>query len=226
MNGNMNRLETITENLANNLTPGYRRAFPTDKAFDEVLKDASGKGSSAAIDFTSAPLKETGNPLDFAISGEGFFTVGKDNKEYYTRNGHFVVDSKGMLKTDTGLNVIGTDGKPVKFQNDMDVSALSIDPKGNLMVGGQSMAQMKMVTFPDAKLLQRVGTTLFSRPANVKPNPPKELSVSNRSLEGSNTVVFEEMANMMTCMRNYESCTKILKAQDMKEGQTISQLSS
>jgi len=221
MKKEMNRLEVITENLANNSTTGYRRAFPIHRSFDQVLQNASAE----AVDFTSGALRETGNPFDFAINGEGFFAVGKDNKEYYTRNGHFTINAEGRLITDSGLNVLSARSNiPVNIPENLNTANLTIDSKGNLKVGEQVIDQLKLVSFSDPKALSRIGTTLFEKPEGVKAINTSDINVINRSLEGSNTVVFEEMANMITCMRNYETCSKILKSQDAKDAQAIQQL--
>ncbi len=227
MKREMSRLEIITENLANNTTPGFRRAYPVGESFDKLLQQAGRNNDAAAVDFSTGALRETGNPFDFAINGEGFFTVGKENREFYTRNGHFTLGPDGSLMTDSGLNVLDANSRPMKIPNDLNTANLSIDSKGNLKVGENIVGQLKLVAFQDPKALNRVGTALFEKPADTKMEPAKidDFKVMNRSLEGSNTVVFEEMANMITCMRNYETCSKILKAQDGKDGQIIQQLS-
>lgn len=221
----MERLETITENLANNVTPGYRRAFPVSKSFDQTLTSAKAAKPSAAIDFSSGAIKETGNPFDFAINGDGFFAVGKAGKEFYTRNGHFTIGPNGTLMTDYGLNVLSNGSTEIRVQRDVDTSKLTVDSAGNLKAGDQSIGQLKLVQFPDPKALDRVGSTLFAKPQGMEPPKTQGVSVMNRSLEGSNTIIFEEMANMMMCMKNYETCNRMLKAQDAKDGQVIQQLS-
>ena len=125
MKGEGNRMETITENLANNVMPGYRKSFPTQQPFEQVLNNAKTYQGSAAVDFTAGPVKETGNPLDFAITGEGFFTVAKDGKEFYTRNGHFTVSPTGVLKSDSGLNVRGANNNDIMVPKTTDMSKLT-----------------------------------------------------------------------------------------------------
>ena len=87
------RLDACTENLANSMTPGYRRVIATQGKFDDVLRQATADPSKPAnnmvVDFTPGPCHQTDNPLDMAINGKGFFVVQKDGNEYYTRNGTF-----------------------------------------------------------------------------------------------------------------------------------------
>ncbi len=219
----MARLETITDNLANSVTPGYRRAFPLQKTFNQTLTDSKTTENSSAVDFAQGSLRETGNPMDFAIVGDAFFTVGKDNKEYYTRNGHFSLNKNGELVTDSGLKVLGSSGA-INIPDDTDTSRLTVDATGTIKAGDQTIGELKLASFADPRTLNKVGSTLFASPNEVKIQKPQDSTVTNRMLEGSNTVIFEEMANLMVCMRNYESCNKILKAQDSKQGEMIQTL--
>jgi flagellar basal-body rod protein FlgG len=129
------RQDQLSNDLANTATPGYKPDRVSQKAFGELLvrnvADTSYVGSMAAgvrlekqtTDTTPAPLRETDEPLDLAIDGEGYFGVQTSAGVKYTRNGSFTSTPDGTVVDQTGQKVLGKDGKPMKVKADG-----SIDP--------------------------------------------------------------------------------------------------
>lgn len=126
---NQRRLNAVSNNMANQNTPGYQAKKVIGTTFDEELlrqqggiETNIGGGSpiaivaEEAIDFTQGNLKETNRPYDMAISGNGFFVIQGEGQEYLTRNGNFDRDNEGYLVLRGVGRVLGDDG-PIKVDN-------------------------------------------------------------------------------------------------------------
>lgn len=225
--GQNDRLDACTENLANSMMPGYRRIIAKQERFDSYLKEAAGDPAGQAggtspmmIDFSPAPYHATDNPFDMAINGDGFFVVGKDEKEFYTRNGNFTRSPDGTLINSGGLTVLGENG-PIKVPLTTDLTHLSVDANHNLMAGNTVLGRLRVVSFEKPENLNRAGPTLFSAPAGVEARKDAKSTVSNRTLEGSNTSIFEELSEMISCTRAQESCQRMIRTQDQIETKAI-----
>ena len=225
--GYTNRLQSATENLASSATPGYKRSNSEQPSFDAIMKetDAVRSATGSTIDFTSGPLRPTERPLDFAIQGNAFFVVGNDNSDYYTRNGSFRADPNGQLVTLAGLTIKGANGSNITVPSNIDMSTLVVDPDGTLRAGKQHLGQFRIASFSNPGDLERAGPSLFSASPNAKPATTDGSQVINGHLEASNTCVFEEMAELITSVRGFEACQKILTMEDRAEEKMIKELS-
>jgi flagellar basal body rod protein FlgG len=218
--GQNDRLDACTENLANSMMPGYRRLIPTQGKFDAYLK-AANKSSNMVVDFTPGPYHVTDKPFDMAVNGKGFFVLNKDGSEYYTRNGSFARAPDGSLINSGGLTVLGENG-PIKIPANTDLSQVTVDADRNLRVGNKTLARLRIVSFDNQDALSRVGPTLFAAPRDVQAQNDTKSTVSNRTLEGSNTSIFEELSEMVSCTRAQESCQRMIRTQDQIESKAIS----
>ena len=134
----MARQDLLANDLANASTPGYKADRATQHSFAEVLlqNTQSGQtvgslGTGSAItrqvtDFTPAPLRDTGEDLDFAVVGEGFFAVRSAQGVRYTRNGSFQQAANGELTDQLGNRVLGQNGQPVRVAADGSVPPNSL----------------------------------------------------------------------------------------------------
>ena len=133
------RQEQISNDLANASTPGYKAERSSQRSFGQLLLSNSltsagvgPSGTAVAIDrittdFTPQPARETGEPLDLAIAGEGFFAVRTDRGTRYTRNGQFTVSPQGLLSTPAGDPVLGRGGRPIAVGPDGRVDPAAVD---------------------------------------------------------------------------------------------------
>ena len=217
-------MEACTENLANAMTPGYRRVIATQGKFDAFMKQAAsaaGKPTdSLVVDFTPGPCRQTDNPFDMAINGKGFFALQKDGNEYYTRNGTFSRAPDGTLVNSGGLAVAGENG-PIKVPLNTDLSKLSIDSNRTLQADNKPLGRLRIVAFDNPTVLSRVGPTLFAAPAGTPAQADTTSQVTNRAVEGSNSSVFEEMTELVSCTRAQEACQKMIHASDQSESKAI-----
>ena len=134
----MVRQEQISNELANVNTPGYKADRATQAGFGELLLQNTRTGASVgrlslgveiaetSTDLAPAGVHETGEPLDFAIEGEGFFAVRTAAGVRYTRNGQFSTDAEGNLTDQLGDPVLGAGGAPVRLRADGTVPAGSV----------------------------------------------------------------------------------------------------
>lgn len=228
MNQQIDHLNVITDNLANGATPGYRRSMAIPKSdFNDVLKDIVNAdlqdASKIAVDFSQGPIQTTGRPLDFAINGDGFFTVQDGNNEYYTRSGDFHLNTARNLINSSGMPVLGTNG-PISIPANIDPATLIADHDGAIHGGNRIIGKLKIAFFEKPELLQKAGPTLFSAPQNLTPSEEGDGKVMNQALESSNGSMFEEMAELITTTRSFELSQQMIRAQDDAEQKMIKYL--
>lgn len=167
-----------------------------------------------ATDSSQGPLIETGNPLDLALDGGGFFVVETPNGERYTRNGSFTLDDQGYLITHEGFRVIGDDGPvaiPVAGRPRAD---LEITETGEVLLAGQRVGRLRIAQFQNPAGLTKEGNGLFSASAGASmiPGSPGGFSMVVRQgfLEMSNVNSITELVSMIECLRAYETNQKAI----------------
>lgn len=209
--------------------PGYKRTVTAARPFIGALKQAmQGETvedgvtfSRITIDYGQGPMKQTDRALDFAIEGNAFFVIADNSREYYTRNGAFFLDTEGNLVTAGGLRVAGD----VTVPPNTVVEDIAVDPDGTVRNGRNALGRIQLAGFESFNRLMRAGPSMFAAPAGVSPETPgSEVKVYNRMLEQSNSSVVQEMTDLIVCMRNFESCKKMIEIQDRQEGAMITQL--
>ena len=204
MKASYRALEIATNNLANVNSPGFK----ADKPFYRILQDATGKitGSNLAgtvTDFRSGPMKMTGNPLDLAINGEGYFTVRTPGGDRFTRNGSFSISINGDLVTQDGFPVLDRSGNNITVvRGSQAPNKLSIGRSGEIMVDEGIVGQIGVVTFANPNLLAKEGNANFSSaetPMSVA-NPV----IQQGSLEQSNVNAVEMMLELIRVNRAFD----------------------
>ncbi len=228
-----NRMDVLTNNLANADTNGYKKEGATSQAFNDVLaykiKDTSEAPNIAKrlgtmnlgvkvgenyTDYAQGPFKVTDNKYDFAISGEGFFSVQFTNKAdevstKYTRDGAFTLNKEGYLVTKDGDYVLGTTGRilldPVKD--------FSVDSQGNISQDGRNVATLRITDFEDYNYLEHYGENYY-QPVEGAETKEAEGAVYSGYLETSNVQVVQEMVEMISTSRAYESNQKMIQTFD------------
>lgn len=220
-------LDACAENLANANLPGYKRLNVSHTAFSDVLEERV-EGSDTPrpegeyqIDHTQGALRPTGRPLDLAIEGEGYFVLSDGKKTFYTRNGDFRLSPDGSVVNTLGMTVQTTSGE-LRLPPGSSMEQLSIDEQRNVRAGTRVIGQLKLVAAGSGDVLERAGSTLFQS------KKPLEQSASGRVtggyLEQSNATMIDEMVSMMTTLRNYEACQKMLRSVDDVQTQMMNKL--
>jgi len=220
------RLEVLANNLANVNSSGYKVERPLFKAFlpgDETGAPAveveSGEASVMAknyhvefvgtrIDFTKGQLKKTDSNLDFALIGDGFFSIQTDDGVQYTRSGAFNLDGDGRLVTQDGQQVLG-EGGPIRING----NTITVDESGAINVDGVEVDRFAIVDFEERDRLKKIGHTRFQIEEDMRPIAPVEgLRVKQAYLELSNVNAIKSMSEMIDVLRTYEAQQKTIKA--------------
>jgi len=160
------------------------------------------------------PLRQTGNPLDIAIEGDGLLTVQSSEGTRYVRGGTMTTDAEGTLMTSSGNPLLDTQGQTISIPEDANVS---ISEDGRILASRpdeegeqQEVAQLGMVWFDSPALLSREGSGLFSAAAGAEPNRV-DASIRSGFIEQSNVNVVRGMIDMVTLTRSYEATIRAME---------------
>jgi flagellar basal-body rod protein FlgG len=215
MSAKVLRQELIANNLANVNTPGFK----TQRAFSTLLKKSmgssalkageaapkpSGEGgrkiTSIYTSFEQGRIEYTHRSLDLAINGEGFFVVDTPFGERFTRAGSFTLTDSGLLATYGGDLVAGQNG-PIAIQGD----AVEIASDGRVVVDGEEVDTLKIVSFSSPEDLDRQGNTFASNTEPYHEVDFTETEIVQGALERSNVNPIDEMVEMIATHRGFEA---------------------
>lgn len=239
MNAQQNRLDAISNNLANVDTTGYKRDITASKSFSELLlrrtaydgvyKTPFGSADAAPIigklglgvetnenyvNFEQGSFKATETKTDFALGGEGFFVVQTPQGERYTRNGNFFIGKERILETKDGYPVLGENGYIV-LQNDKFI----IREDGKIFSEeNEELDRMKIVRFDNERYLKKIGDSMYlpndiSGPAYIAEGDERP-RILQGYIETSNVNVVNEMVQMIEVNRAYEANQKTIQSED------------
>lgn len=220
------QLETVANNLANANTAGFKAER---LMFVEYLsKSPDGKTQmhfvqdlASARDNRPGDYQKTGNPLDLAIEGRGWFTVeGQNGEPRYTRDGHFRMNQEGQLITRDGFPVLGDGGTPIVFQpTDQDIS---VRADGTIRAGTIIRGKLKIVEFENLYKMKKVEGNLYL--PGGEPQEPKDSSVVQGMIEGSNVKPILEITEMMRALRSYQGAAKLIDTEHERERRMIDRM--
>ena len=237
------RLDTVTNNLANASTTGFKREGLTSKSFDQMLtvklndlsvpylNEEIGKMSLGVkigenyTDYSQGSFKETGNTYDLALAGNGFFTISYTDKkgntsEKYTRDGEFTMDSEGYLRTLEGDYVQGEGGN---IMIPVETSEVSIRDNGDIYADGEYVDSLRIVDFEDYNNIEKFGENLYNV-VDGATETESTAAVKQGYLEMSNINVVKEMVEMITISRAYESNQKLIQTEDDMLDKSVNQV--
>lgn len=238
------RMDILTNNLANASTVGFKKEGSTSQAFRDVLavkiKDSSvGLGNIQPIghnrlgvkigenytDYTQGSFRITDNTYDLALSGSGFFALEYTNSEgetstKYTRAGDFTLTQDGYLVNNDGMYVLDTQNRRIQLNTLVETS---IDDTGMIYQGERAVAQIQVADFEDYDYLEKFGDTFF-QPVEGATRIDGTAEVKSGVLEMSNMSVIQEMVNMISVTRAYESNQKIVQTYDESLDIAVNQL--
>lgn len=236
-----NRMDIMTNNLANASTIGYKKEGTTSQAFSDVLafklKDLS-VGLSLAqpigynkpgvkigenyTDYTQGSYRVTENMYDMALDGDGFFAIEFTNKQgetstKYTRAGSFTLNQEGYLVTKDGDYVLDAQNRRIRLNNLIDSK---IDSNGTIYQNDAAVATIQIADFEDYDYLEKYGENLY-QPLEGARLTTSSAVVNSGYLEMSNVNVVSEMVNMISLTRAYESNQKIIQTYDQTLDATV-----
>ncbi len=233
------RQELISHNLANVNTAGFKELTTGLDEFNRLplsrLSGDAGAGASGTIvgsaslgvvttgavtNFSAGALRETKQPFDLALSGDGFFRIQTPDGERYTRDGRFTRDGNGHLVTVDRNLLLGADGQPLVVPQGDTI----IESNGRITVDGRAAGQIGLADFakPDTDL-KRDGQNLFAAADGVT-STASTAGVHQGFLETSNVDVTRAMASMMSVARAYEAAQRAIQLQDEMTGKAVNEI--
>lgn len=243
------QLAIVTNNLANANSVGFKREntlfqvlppqpdlktmalsadpglnLPTPRQWIPGAQEYTRIGGTTT-DFSTGTLRETGDPLDFALDaqkpgqGAAFFAVQTPQGTCYTRAGNFALNAKKEVITRHGDHVLAKNGRPLT----MDDANVRVSSAGEVMAKGGAVGALNLVYVAHPEQLQKVGNDLFAAgQAQVRPVTPADgVVVHQGSLEMANVNVVDELVRMIDLQRSYEAAQKTIQSMDDASSQTI-----
>jgi len=240
----MKRLDVIASNLANAATNGFKQdrlafesvlagnqnppAVPPAKTADPVLLQ-----ERMLTDYSAGALIQTGNPLDVALQGDGFFAVRTPDGIAYTRQGNFRLSGDGTLVTADGYPVLSKagdrpeEGQPIVI----DIAGQAgggkpvVDSQGGITLNGEPVANLALFDFQKPYQLTKAAGTLFVAGEGATPQVAGPLtSVAQGSLEQSNVNSVAEMVQMVEASRYFETCQRVVRNFDDMAAKAVNDL--
>jgi flagellar basal-body rod protein FlgF len=211
MRSRVETLDLLANNISNSSTAGYK----SDREFYNLYVSADAETQSTMptiernwIDFSQGTVKETGNPLDVALSGRGFLAADTPGGPLYTRNGSLRLSSKGVLET--------ADGYPLRantptrhIQAQPGAGSLQIQKDGSVVQDGQTLGVLTLADWAKPEALEKQGGTYFRlTDSSLQPAAPTGVEVLQGKLEGSNSGPAEAAVQLVGVLRQFEMLQK------------------
>lgn len=227
------RLEVLANNVANINTTGYKAEKTIFSMSDDAVSQAPQPTMdntqplspyaplfSTIIDFSQGAVKQTGNPLDVAIEGNGFFSIRTSEGVQYTRQGSFTLNTEGVLTTQDGYPVMGEGG-----EIELEEGAVKIDLEGRLHVEGDEVGRLQITHFPNLEALKKVGNGRFIAPDEaIRREQPLNMSLSQGYLETANVNTIQAMTEMIETSRAFEAYQKVIQSADEATAKSINEV--
>jgi len=237
MTTQMNRMDVLSNNIANADTTGFKRDIPITQSFSRELEKRINDNISplrtfsgsvgyisrglfvdtVATDFSIGGLRATGGTLDMAVLGDGFFVIGSDI-ERYTRDGSFTLNAGRILVTREGSPVMGENGIITVPDGE-----LAISENGDILVDGVFIDRIRTVDIENKDSLRKYGDNLYEATAETI-FADFTGQICQGFLERSNVRPVREMVEMITLMRAYEANQKVVTAEDALLGRAVNDI--
>lgn len=220
-----NELSQIVNNLANINTTGYKRLSFSSRVYhllagrpyevNAVYHDARVQTyfGTQYIDTSQGSLKQTKNPFDIAIEGEGFFAVRHGNRVLYTREGSFTKDKESLLVTQTGLRVLDENNNPILIEG----TNIEIGKDGSILVDRSSVGRIKLVRLNN---LRHIGHSLYEGTETGRATG----KTLQGWIEGSNVNPISEMVQMIQAIRSFDITQRITSNFDQLAQKAVSEI--
>jgi flagellar basal-body rod protein FlgF len=220
----MESLDLLANNLANSTTSGFKGDREFYSLFSSDAAQANELGNKSVLplidrhwtDFSQGVLQTTGNPLDMALSGPGFFAVNGPSGPLYTRNGAFQMSGTGTLITSDGYAVRAHGGGTITADPAMPIEVM---PDGTVQQSGATIGNLDLVAFADPMVLQKHGNNYFRAADPTKtPLDAADIEVHQGQIESSNVNTPGAAVQLVGVLRQFDMLQKaITLAADMQK---------
>jgi flagellar basal-body rod protein FlgF len=227
LSAQMRATQVLANNIANADTPAYRAERPV---FASHLARAGGERIAYSIDRATwrdtrpGPVSTTGNPLDVALRGNGFFVLETPDGERYTRAGRFTLDPTGRLTDADGNAVLGTGGTPIAFGP--GDTRIEITGDGTVRSENGPIGRLRIVRFADPQRLRAEGERLYAaedQPEDV-PRPQLVQGAVEGAVEGSNVSPITEITRLIQDVRDFEFATQFAEREGDRQQSAIDRI--
>ncbi|THB75542.1 MAG: flagellar hook-basal body protein [Gammaproteobacteria bacterium] len=219
----MHRLQTISNNVANVATPGFKREIATGSDFAQILAVYTQQGVNATAidsaqvtenvqnlrDLRTGSLKQTNDKFDIALDKDSFIEILTPNGTAYSKGGRFKLDASGRLVNSDGFLVNGSSG-----DIRLSTTEFSIDTTGKVFEGETQVGQLAVVSFENPEQLQYQGNGIYLASDAARPGVNKHSKVLQGFVEQSNVQQADEMVKMIEVTRHFEASQKVIKTYD------------
>jgi flagellar basal-body rod protein FlgF len=225
------QMDVIANNLANANTPGFKGE---EMLFSQYLVEPRGTNNPLAYvedagtvrDLRQGPIAQTGNPLDLAISGQGYFPVQTPLGPRYTRNGHFQLDSQGRIVTTDGYPLIGAGGQPIVAAPGS--RGITVAPDGTVsagQAGSTQQATIGTVQVVDFAVPQAVTPAANGLWVTDQTPQPANATIQQGMIEDSNVQPVVELTRMLAISRESGMVSSFLSEEDQRRSNAIDKIS-
>ncbi|CEG57436.1 flagellar hook-basal body protein [Legionella fallonii] len=215
------KLQTISQNVANMNTLGFKKQLVELNGFDEYLQPQTSNVDQQLQRSqirTQGTFNQTHNMSDIALSGEGYFQVQSEQGIFYTRRGDFQINSYGELTTATGETLLGKGGT-IKI----DDATFTVDTQGRLFIDHRQIDQLNIVKFNNPNQLHYVGNGLYQSDESPIPTD-HNTRILQGFVEQSNVKSIDEMMDMIKTSRHFEASQRVMRTADNLLATAINQL--
>lgn len=227
------QLDITANNIANANTAGYKGEHVLFESYLQkdvpIGQDAASfvNDSGSYIDTRAGALSQTGNPLDVALNGDGWFGYRTpEGQQAYGRDGSFTLDAQGNLLTTSGATVLNEGGAPIVLPTD-GIGELSISEDGSISgIGTGPLDKIGVFQIPDIQSYSRIGSNMMTAPEGAAaPRPAEGTQVVQGALELSNVNPIREMTRLIDVQRAYERTNTLMGNADTLRSDTLRRIS-
>lgn len=242
------RMDVVTNNMANADTTGYKKIDVTAQSFDrqlavkindategpDLIRGIGGvtlgvKIGETYYDMSQGNFRQTEDLYNFALSGNGFFTISTTDKSgtehiRYTRDGDFIVTRDGYLVTKDGDFVLGDGGNRIQIPN-ANLVEISVNQMGEIYSGNTYVSKLQIVDFEDYDYLSSYGENMYEA-VDGATRIASDATVNQGYLEMSNVNMVTEMVDMIAVTRAYETNQKMIQTVDQTLDKAVNNIGS
>lgn len=224
------QMDVTAHNVANMNTPGFKQQRvlfveylarpPAGTPGARGQKLSMVQDLSVLRDLREGPIERTGNPLDLALQGEGYFEVETVDGPRYTRAGSFQLDGERRIVNMNGLPVLDDADRPIQIP--ADATDITVTADGTVSTEQGQLARLKVVRFERGQFMNELGGGLYT--TDEPPLAAEETKVIQGAVEGSNVQPVVEMTQMTEILRQYQTNQRLIEAEHERQRSAIGRL--